>query len=338
MVTETNNWQAFSLATDALRDIDRFVSSSSKNRTILVDAKEKLKSAVEKDPLFSRAQYYSAIVDDMLGQPANAVTQLETLIASGPDFKVEAQYNLGVSYYHLYSRDKIDKAISAFELVATQTNSSALKYMAQAGLIRSFAMMVRHNNHAGDRVGSDNSFSQVMFASGELLQAIKSDSGLDKKTRNEVRWRVLNGRGVGRMFSSDSQLDLDTRKTILELAKGDFEEADKLSPNNWEIVCNLGSVHMRLGVVANLSKEPDTAVVEFAKANSYLEDVVNRIRPNYGFALWELGRVSRVGGHFGDAIVWLEKALLVPEDERNIRLDDVQAEIEKAQHGSDLFS
>ena len=94
---------------------------------------------------------------------------------------------------------------------------------------------------------------------------------------------------------------------------------------------------MRLGVVANLTKEPDTAVAEFAKANSYLEDVVNRIRPNYGFALWELGRVSRVAGHFGDAIVWLEKALLIPDDERNVCVDDVRAEIETAQLGSDLF-
>ena len=241
MITETNNWQAFNLATDALREIDRFVSSSSKNRNVLVDAREKLKSAVEMDPRFSRAQYYSAIVDDMLGQPANAVTQLETLIALGPDFKIEAQYNLGVSYYHLYSQDKIDKAIAAFELVATETSSSPLKYMAQAGLIRSFAMMVRHNNRAGDRARSDNSFSHVMSTSGELLQAIKSDSGLDKKTRNEVRWRVLNGRGVGRMFHSDSQVDSGTKKATLELAKSDFEEADKLSPNNWEIVCNLGS-------------------------------------------------------------------------------------------------
>jgi tetratricopeptide (TPR) repeat protein len=338
MVTETNSWQAFNLTTDALRDIDRFVSSLSKNRTVLVDAKEKLMSAVEKDPRFSRAQYYSAIVDDLLGQPAKAVSQLETLIASGPDFKVEAQYNLGVSYYHLYSRDKIDRAIAEFELVATQASTSALKYMAQAGLIRSFAMMILHNNRAGDQSGSERSFSQVMSESKVLLDSIKSDSGLDKKTRNEVRWRVLNGRGVGRMFRSDSEVNRDTKKATLELAKSDFDEADRLSPNNWEIVCNLGSVHMRLGVVANLSNKPEIAAAEFAKANSYLRDVVNRIRPNYGFALWELGRVSRVSGHFGDAMVWLEKALLIPEEERNISFQSVRSEIEKARQGSDLFS
>src|SRR5450759_204072 len=110
MSTETNVWQAFTLATDALRDIDSFVSSSSRDRAVLIAARDKLKSAVDKDPNFVRARYYSAILDDMLGQPARAVSQLEALLVEKPVFKDEAEYNLGVSHYHLYSRDQIDKA------------------------------------------------------------------------------------------------------------------------------------------------------------------------------------------------------------------------------------
>jgi tetratricopeptide (TPR) repeat protein len=338
MQPETNNWQAFNLATDALRDIDRFVSSSSKNRTVLVGAREKLRDAVGKDPQFSRAQYYSAIVDDMLGHSANAVSQLESLIASEPDFKIEAQYNLGVSYYHLYSRDKIDRAIAEFEFVERQTSNAALKYMAQAGLIRSFAMMVLHSNRAGDHGAAERFFRQATSTSGELLKALKSDSSLKPKTQHEVRWRALNGQGVGRMFYSDNQTDLGARKTTLDLAQSDFEAADKLSTNNWEIVCNLGSVHMRLAVVAKQSGKPETATAEFTKAHSYLKDVVDRIRPNYGFALWELGRVCRLAGDFATAIVWFEKALQVPEDERNISDKGVRVEIEKADQRSDIFS
>src|ERR1017187_1799853 len=115
---ETSNWQAFNLATEALRDIDRFVSSSSKNRTILVEARQKLAGAVHKDPSFIRAQYYSAIVDDMLGQPAKAASELERLLDQKPTFKDDGEYNLGVRYYRLYSKAKNTNATGAFENVA----------------------------------------------------------------------------------------------------------------------------------------------------------------------------------------------------------------------------
>lgn len=337
MQIETNNWQAFSLATDALRDIDRFVSSPSKNRIVLVDAKEKLRNAVDIDPNFSRAQYYSAIVSDLLGQPAQAVSELEKLIASNPVFKEEAQYNLGVSYYHLYSSDQIDKAVTEFEQVAQQTSDAALKYMAKAGLVRSFAMKVLHNGLAGNQAASDKAFELTISTSQELLAAIKSDSVVPRKVRAEIQWRALNGRGVGRMFHSDNEPDLRAREASLDLARKDFEAADEISANNWEIVCNLGSVWMRLGSVAKLSGKTEAANTEFAKARAYLQEVVDRIRPNYGFALYEIGRVCRLGSDFAGAKDWFERSLQIPAEERNINEGSLRAEIDKANAGSDIF-
>lgn len=335
---ETNNWQAFNLATEALRDIDRFVSSSSKNRAILMEAREKLAGAVNKDPSFMRAQYYSAIVDDMLGQPAKAATELEQLLDRKPAFKDEAEYNLGVSYYHLYSKDQIKKAITAFENVIRQTTDVPLKYMASAGLVRAFSMMVLHNSKEGNRQDAVT-FSEKSRADSErLLESVRSDKSLDQKTKSEIKWRTFNGRGVGQMFYSDCETDLSKRKKELQQALKDFEAADKLSPNNWEIVCNFGSVHMRLGDVEKLSGRESDAQQEFATARTYLQNVVSRIRPNYGFALYEIGRVYRLEKNFREASVWFEKALAIPDDERNISAKGVAAEIEKSRAGSDKFS
>jgi tetratricopeptide (TPR) repeat protein len=337
MSMETNIWQAFSLATDALRDIDSFVSSSSKNRALLIAAQDKLKSAVDKDPNFVRARYYSAILDDMLGQPAKAVSQLEDLLVKEPAFKDEAEYNLGVSHYHLYSRDQIDKAIVVFEGVAQQTKDAGLRYMARAGLIRAFAMMVLHSYRAGNKQDAVKFAEKTTAESEDLLETAGSDASIDRKTRGEVRWRVLNGRGVAMMFSSDYEADSKTRKSFLENAMKDFESADKISANNWEIVCNLGSVHMRLAHVAKLSGQDHTAQAEFGRASQYLQDVIGRIRPNYGFALYELGRVCRLRGDFTTSTTLFEKALQLPEDERNISEKALRAEIEKARSTSDKF-
>jgi tetratricopeptide (TPR) repeat protein len=334
---ETSNWQAFNLATEALRDIDRFVSSSSKNRTILVEARQKLAGAVNKDPSFIRAQYYSAIVDDMLGQPAKAASQLERLLDQEPTFRDEAEYNLGVSYYHLFSKDQITKAISAFENVVRQTADLPLKYMASAGLVRAFSMMVLHSSKEGNRQDAAKFTEQSRAGSESLLEDVRSDESLDQKTKNEIEWRALNGRGVGRMFYSDYETDSARRKKDLQKALRDFEAANKLSPNNWEIVCNFGSVHMRLGDVEKLCGRDDAAHQEFETARRYLQDVIGHTRPNYGFALYEMGRVYRLEQNFQEAVVWFEKALAIPEDERNISAKGLEAEFAKARIGSDKF-
>jgi tetratricopeptide (TPR) repeat protein len=334
---ETSNWQAFNLATEALRDIDRFVSSSSKNRTILVEARQKLAGAVHKDPTFIRAQYYSAIVDDMLGQPAKASTELERLLDQKPTFRDEAEYNLGVSYYHQYSKDEMTKAISAFENVVQHTADIPLKYMASAGLVRAFAMMVLHSSKEGNQQDAVKFTEKSRANSESLLENVKSDESLDQKTKKEIKWRTLNGRGVGRMFYSDYENDLGTRKKDLQQALKDFEAADKLSPNNWEIVCNFGSVHMRLGYLEKLFGHKDASLQEFTTAHQRLQDVVGRIWPNYGFALYETGRICRLEQNFQEALVWFEKAMAIPEDERNVKTKTVEGEIAKARSGSDKF-
>src|ERR1700733_3933111 len=143
--SDTKNWEAFYLATEALRDIDRFVSSSMKNPSALREARSKLQGAVQQDPEFNRARYYAAVVEDMLGNSTEAVRELEDLLARNPSFKDEAEYNLAVSYYHRYYREHIGEALRLFQKVIGESTDVILRYMARAGLVRSFSMMVLHS-------------------------------------------------------------------------------------------------------------------------------------------------------------------------------------------------
>ncbi|SRR5258708_8286489 len=331
--SDTKHWGAFHLATEALRDIDRFVRSSAKDLRVLEQAKTKLQGAVQQDPEFNRARYYAAVVDDMLGNSTDAVRELEDLLARNPTFKDEAEYNLAVSYYHRYYREHMVEAVRLFQKVIGESPDVVLKYMARAGLVRSFSMMVLHSIGGSDEPGAAEFFEKVKTESGALLEELASDTSVDKRTKQEITWRVLNGRGVGFMFASDVQRDPANRRRQLQEALKDFREADDRSPDNWEIVCNLGSVHMRLGYTHKTQGSEGDAKKEFERARRYIRDVIDRIRPNYGFALYEMGRIYRVEGEFTEALRWFDKAKMIPEKDRNVRDQTIAKQIERATQG-----
>lgn len=327
--SDTKNWEAFHLATEALRDIDRFVSSSAKDPRVLEEAKAKLQGAVQQDPDFNRARYYAAVVDDMLGNSSEAVHELEDLLSRNPTFKDEAEYNLAVSYYHRYYREHVGEALRLFQKVIGESADVVLKYMARAGLVRSFSMMVLHSISGSDEAGAAEFFEKAKTESEALLQELASDESVDQRTQREITWRVLNGRGVAFMFASDLQKDPGSRRRQLQEALRDFREADRRSRDNWEIVCNFGSVHLRLGYTYKTEGSTGQAKKEFDVAKRYIRDVINRIRPNYGFALYEMGRIYRVEGDFAEARRWFDTAKMIPEKDRNVSDRSITKQIER---------
>lgn len=335
--SDTKSWGAFHLATEALRDIDRFVSSSAKDLRVLEEAREKLQGAVKQDPEFNRARYYAAVVDDMLGNSTEAVRELEELLAKNPAFKDEAEYNLAVSYYHRYYREHIVAALQLFQKVIGESPDIVLKYMARAGLVRSFSMMVLHSIGVSDESGAAEFFDRAKTESGALLQELATDTSVDHRTKNEITWRVLNGRGVGFMFASDLQKDPKSRRRELNESLRDFREADRRSRDNWEIVCNLGSVRMRMGYTYKVEGSAGNAKEEFDVAKRYIRDVIDRIRPNYGFALYEMGRIYRVESEFNEARRWFDKAKMIPEKNRNVSDKTIAKQVERTNQGDSTF-
>ena len=181
-------------------------------------------------------------------------------------------------------------------------------------------------------------FDKAVTESNLILDHLNSDTEIGKKSHREIRWRALNGRGVANMFHSDYQ-ELIHREQGLRQALKDFEEANRQSHSNWEIVCNLGSVHMRLGYVYRHKPSPKfkQSQLEFERSRKFLEDVISRIRPNYGFALYELGRNCRLQQEYVSAVQWFNKAIAVPEKERNVKDKGLEKELERVRAGNDAF-
>ena len=55
------------------------------------------------------------------------------------------------------------------------------------------------------------------------------------------------------------------------------------------------------------------------------------LRPNYGFALYELGRLHRIWERWSEAIEYFDRSLAVPEKYRDVREGLVKAERQRAE-------
>lgn len=336
---ETSNWQAFNLATEALRDIDRYTSSKHKPREMLVSARMKLEEAVAKAPNYLRARYYTAVVDDMLGRPGKAAYELESILEAKPDFREEVEYNLAVTYYHIYKRPEIERAINLFQTVLEQTSNPRLKLLARAGLARSLSMMVLHTYRRDEREAQQ--YYEASLGECEAVLAVMNEGvEEDPRARKEIEWRVYNARGVARMFRSDMSdflEDSKKRESVLHFALNDFREADGRSRNTWDIVCNFGSVHMRLGHTYKLAGKRNASEAAFGKALEYLETVLARLRPDYGFALYEMGRIYRLKEQYDNAVNYFEQAKAVPQPDRNVSDETLGRELERALRKDSTF-
>jgi tetratricopeptide (TPR) repeat protein len=188
---------------------------------------------------------------------------------------------------------------------------------------------------------------------GDVLETgskIEAELG-GKEPDSQVRWRLENARGLGFMFVSDYLEDIETkdgtrldRKAMLHKALTHFQSADGISPENWAVVCNLGSVWMRGAYWKQqplYSREDDSPPLQcdaFDKSFDYLNNrVVEKLRRNYGFALYEIGRLHRLTKRYDEAQVWFKRAKDVPEKARDVRGATLKREMLLAEKRSDQF-
>lgn len=333
---ESPSRRAFELVTEALREIDGY--RASKERSRLQTAQEKLQRALQVDPGFFRASYYDAIVTDLAGKAKDAAAHLELLLQQNPPFDDEVRYNLGVAYYHQYSRRHLDTAIGHFKRVIEDTKDRSLRLLAGAVLAQAYAMRtIQPEPDKPDlkdaELNATNAFKQSDLVEGEL-KALKST--LDPASQTEVAWTVRNARGMALMYFTDylpiegqEQKRTAEKLTKLERAIKELGEADKLSPRNWANYCDLGSAYMRKAFYRGSQED-------FGRGAAYLLTVVSDLRPNYGFALYELGRLHRLKGDFDKALEYFARALDVREH-RDVSDSRVEREIRLAKEASKKY-
>lgn len=327
MHVETDDWKAFELVTEALTYIDTYKWSKENERLEL--AQSCLSKAIDRDPDYLRAVYLSAMVDDLRGKANDAIPQFEKVLQANPPFIEEVRYNLAVAKYHRYSWKYLDEAIELFKQVLKNTkNDPALNLLAGAGLAQTYAMRMIPKlppEADTDVVETYHTLSEDQYNS--VKDDLEKLNITDKEVLNEIRWSIHNARGMSCMYYTDYFETRPKKLDILTDGLGALVKADGHSPRNWANYCDLGSIHMRVGHWTESDKD-------FEEALRYLGIVVDELRPNYGFALYEIGRTYRLMGKFEEALKYLEESEAIPSEYRDVGDQRIWLEKGRASAGS----
>jgi tetratricopeptide (TPR) repeat protein len=347
MHIDTASRQAFEQVTSAMELIERF--QRSRDYSVLETADADLSAAVKADPNYLSAVYYSGIVKDLIGRAADAPPFFERIAKeiTDPDIRAEALYNLGVAYYHQYSKDKLQKAQGFFGEVIASSRDEGLRLLAQANLAQTYAMKMHPDSGQSERLQNENTveqvkreirkeFDQALENATEVLEAVKKRG---RKIKKEGLWKKIqatahNALGMASMYYTDRLAsNAGEVKKYLHLALQHLTSAKEELSSDWANTCDLASVHFRF-FVAEFTADRDR---EFSKAKNLLELVLRELRPGYGFAYYELGRLLRCAAQFEDAIVAFNSSLAVDRRYRDVSDDRIKSEKKRAEHGDKSF-
>ncbi len=340
------------------------------NPAVLNEAERDLTIALEQDPAFLPAVYYRGVVRQLKGDNDLAISDLANVIESKSPFKNEARFNLAVARYHKFHRADLEEAESQFETVLkSKAISKQLRLQIMVSLAQVYGqLMIQKNPEHPNLEEIHENFRRVLQVETEIRFGLHAERAKEQKLDPEIEWRIENAIGVAYMFASDYCSSIAARDgteirraTILREAREHVEKADKFSPDNWAILCNLGSIWMRFAcwiakrarkeifqesaaqseksllLTAGERKTDQSAQESAEQSEYYLKRVIDKIRPGYGFALYELGRLHRINGDFAVALDWFERSMAVPEAKRDVGQATLDREIQRTRQQSSVF-
>jgi len=317
----TNNFQAFESLTDALRAIERYYQSCSISD--IEQASNYIDNALSLDSDFGMAVYYKGIVLDLVGKPVDAPRYFKRILAEcdEPNLEIETKFNLGVVFYHQYSHPNLEQAKFYFDQVIKKAHDAKLKYLAQAHLAQTHAMWMCPSDEQlpNKQTPVSDKVRQHIENHFKECQALVEELRMVKHRQSRLIATCENANGMSNMYYTDHVArEVPIRAGYLKIARDSLLTAEKHLPNDWANTCDLGSVELRLAVLARDSKKPDAEVdAHFSTGKDYLLRVVDRLRPGYGFALYELGILHRVWRKWDEADEYQVKALQVREEYRD---------------------
>lgn len=345
--------QAFELVAQAMKRLDEY--NRDHQLFFLQEAESALTEALTRDAQYLDASLYSGIVKDLIGKPADAVPFFDKILNNLPkdsqDRWDEIQYSRGVAWYHQYSHSKLAEAEKDFLAVVNKSTDADLRLLARAGLAQTYAMWMIPSTSQKEILLKGEGAAELEFIKEkrrlcleqiDLVNADKvfrSGSKLNRRASllsGPTQGTILNAHGMCTMYWTDYNVTgNDERRRLLQEAIGYLEEADQYLPGDWANTCDIASAHFRLGAVTRESG--GNPVKEFQTAIDLLQKVVDDLRPNYGFALYEMGRIYRVWKRFEDAKKSFAKSLGIPAEYRDVGDGTVHFEVERAKKHDSNF-
>jgi tetratricopeptide (TPR) repeat protein len=330
MRIDTENEKAQTLVAGAAQEIQRYRQERILSK--LKSARAILEEARREDPEYLSAIYFSALVDDLLGKSSAAIPQLEDVLAAKPPFLEEVRFHLGVAYYHRYNSENLDKAIACFKQVLEASSNFVLQASAHAAMGQAYAMKLMPATPASAELGAMEILlhSAVREATQALKNAEKGERENPGLPLDEVRWMAHNAQGMAVMYFSDYAGAGRAKIEQLKMAVSHFRRANDYKPRDWANYCDLASAHMRLGYWSS-------DLSEFRIAEGLLNTVVESLRPGYGFAIYELGRVCRLQKIFHKALSLYDQALSIPYEFREVSDRRLNIERQRAKNADPVF-
>jgi tetratricopeptide (TPR) repeat protein len=337
---ETENRQVFELVADAAGAIK--TSNLTHERHGLARAREGLKKAAQLDPDYLFAPYYEAVIEDLLGNHAQAVRlllpQLQAAPQDRPGLVNEMRYNLAVAQFHRYGQANLNEAAQTLQAILAATADKMrwfktcwLRLHAQVLHARVQAMlcipeMPEMAGEAEEKARIKDCYDEARKQANTVLASWRLWflCLLHNGRAREIRANAFNALAAAEMYFTDCHLDTDKkRRKALTRGLGRLNKADRLFPDDWAIQCNIASCRMRLGYWGGDACEYDQAI-------KILTKVVAELYPGYGFALYELGRCCRLKGDRNKALYYFAQALKVAEDTRAVSDKRLAREVELA--------
>lgn len=326
MRIETSSHRAGELVAHAMADLEvyrRVRSPEQLNRAI-----SQLDEARKEDPEYLLARYGRAIADDLSGRSANAIPELEQVVAAKPPFVDEVEYHLGMAHYHRYDWADLDKGIKHLSAVAARTGDPVLKCRSLVALAQAFGMrMIPRDPRDADLKEIKHYFDLHTEHAESAAKLLKCLIQTDSVTIKELKSALHNANGFAWMYWTDFFGSVNEKIALLKEAVAELQLADETNPNDWAIHCDIGSAWMRLGYW----EQSDPAM---EKARMHLTKVLKDLRSNYGFALYELGRSYRLSGRFEEAIACFQEALKIPYESRDVSDRRLLIEKDRARAGA----
>jgi len=184
----------------------------------------------------------------------------------------------------------------------------------------------------------ERNYQEATILAGKVLERAASAPRRELNAgRTRQRWKeaiavAYLARGRARLYYTDLLENSPSKSRLLEDVKQDLTRAYQSFPDDYTYVCDLGSYYLRSGhSLRDGESSAGRAEPEFERARLLFERVLKELRPNYGFALFELGRVFRLWGRQEQALNYLRAAMAIEEARRGITNDRVANQIELAE-------
>ncbi|MEY2502893.1 MAG: hypothetical protein QOI07_3227 [Verrucomicrobiota bacterium] len=343
MNTYTASPAAFRQVARALREIDQY--NESKEIAHLERAEAALTAARAEDDEYLDAIFYSGMVTDLLGRPADAGPYFQRIldVSGRDDLKIEAKFNLAVANYHRYSHRYLEVAEQLFLQVIEESADAGLRNLARANLAQTYAMWSRPSfpqlqahNRGGAEMHAVHEHIRIMFEKSihhvdEVRRELESSiaSSLSPEMRAKIAATADNAAGMANMYLFDYPVPgKPGDEELLKQAVANLNSAEQKLPGDSANTCDMASAHLRWGVLQ--MRNGGNAQKEFTLAEQYLIQVLTKLRPAYGFAFYELGRLYRIWNRWDFAIAQFDRAAAIPDNYRDIDAKAVQAEKERA--------